>query len=185
MTKIQEVPRALLAVAALGIAVLAGIGTADSLGADGSLWGRPSPGSDASGASSGEPTVLRAPAIRGAVGSLTASFEQAVDAGDLETAAGVYAGDAVSSPPGGPPAEGRSAIHSSLETTFPAGSNLEITSREVKVLSPEWASVFGTAVLDREGASATGAPSEVTFLALLRKTDDGWAVVREAVSANR
>lgn len=180
----RGLPRALLVVAAVGVAVVAGIGTAGSFGGGGTLWG------DRSGEEAGaeeadrDRAVLRAPVIRAAIDSLTAAYQEAVNAGDLEAAAGVYARDAVSSLPGAPAAEGRGAIRRSLERSFPDGASLEITSTEIDVLSPEWAAAWGAAAVDRDGAGGDPA-TETTFVALFEKTGDGWRVAREAVSASR
>lgn len=65
-------PRALLVVGGLALAVLAGIGTAGSFGGGGSLWGDYyESDSDPAGVDR-NPTVLRAPAIRATIDSLAA-----------------------------------------------------------------------------------------------------------------
>ncbi len=185
----RGIPRAMLAVAAVGIAILTGIGTAGSFGGGDSLWGDqydPESPSEAS-ADRGE-TVLRAPAIRGVVDSMTTLYENALDAGRHGAAASLYAEDAVTSQPDAPVAEGRASIRSSLEQSFPAEASLEVTSVDVRVLSPEWTSVYGSAsVSEAENVDADreAATRPVTFFALLRNSDDGWKVVREAVSSNR
>ena len=68
------IPRAMLAVAAVAIAILAGIGTAGSFGDGGSLWGdRYDPDSGAETSADGSVSVLRAPAIHAASARWAAS----------------------------------------------------------------------------------------------------------------
>lgn len=190
----RGIPRALLAVGAVALAVLAGIGTAGSFGDSGSLWGdHYDPAGSETDAASRDEAVLRAPAIRAAVDSVIAMYGRALTRGDLDRAAISYASDAVSSWPGERAAEGRRSIRSSLERSFSGDVSLELSSVEIQVLGPEWASAYGRAGLAQspaeegravdDGADARAQP--VTFFALLRKTGDGWKVVREAVSSNR
>lgn len=187
--ELRGIPRAMLAVAAVGLAVLAGIGTAGSFGDGGSLWGdRYDPNSRSDEAADWGETVLRGPAIRTAVDSVIGTYQKAVNAGEHGEVASLYAEDAVSSRPGAPATEGRASIQKDVTRAFPAEATLLITSADVQVLSPEWASVYGSASVAPAGegeTEAAGGERPVTFFALLRKSDDGWRVVREAVSSNR
>lgn len=187
--EMRGIPRAVLAIAAVGLAILAGIGTAGSFGDDGSLWGdHYEPDSPSAASPERDAAVLRGPAIRTAVESVTTAYARAVNDGEHDAAASLYAADAVTSRPGVPAAEGRATIRRSLERAFPTGTTLQIASADVQVLSPEWASVYGSASVapaGNDGAEATGGKRSVTLFALLRKGDDGWRVVREAVSSNR
>lgn len=185
----RSIPRAMLAVAAVGVAILAGIGTAGSFGGVGSLWGdQYDPDSSTEETVDRGEIVLRAPAIRATVDSVVGVYEEAVNAGEHDAVASLYASDAVSSRPGAPATEGRASIRRALERAFPADATLEITSADVRVLSPEWASVYGSAAITgtgMAGADRDGGERPVTFFALLRKGGDGWKVAREAVSSNR
>lgn len=187
--ELRGISRTILVVVAVGLAVLAGIGTAGSFGGDGTLWGdQYDPDSRAEGYADRNGAVLRAPAIRAAVDSVTGLYAEAVNAGEHGVVASLYAEDAVASRPGAPDVEGRSSIRSSLERAFPTGTVMKIDSSDVQVLSPEWASVWGRATAElaaNADADRAGAERPMTFFALLRKTDGGWKVVREAVSSNR
>lgn len=187
--KIEGVPRALLAVVAVGIAVLAGIGTAGSFGDGGSLWGEHYDGGSASGgpagASAQEPTVLRAPAIRATIDTMSSAFREALVDGDHGTLVELYAEDAVHLPAMAPPVRGREALRAHLEDEVPEVAGLTFERREVRVLSPEWATEHGT-VLIRTGAGDEGpAPeTELSYALLFQKTSDGWKIRRDVESPN-
>lgn len=184
--KIEGLPRALLAVVAVGIAVLAGIGTAGSFGDGGSLWGEHYDGGSASGTSDQDPTVLRAPAIRATIDTMSSAFREALVDGDHEALVELYAEDAVHLPAMAPPVRGREALRAHLEDEVPEVAGLTFERREVHVLSPEWATEHGTVVIRTEAADDGPAPDmELSYALLFQKTGDGWKITRNVESPNR
>lgn len=182
--KTPGLPRALLVVGGLALAVAAGIGTAGSFGGGGNLWGdQYDTGKDSSEAGSG-PAVLRAPAIRATIDSLHDELRTALEENDFGTVAEVYAEDAVYFPAMAPPVRGREAIRSKLEAVASSVEVLQYRGRDVQVLSPEWATEHGTVVVRTE-AGGDGGGTELSYSLLYRKTDTGWKITRDVGSANR
>lgn len=175
-------PRALLVVGGLALAVAAGIGTAGSFGGEAELWGDLyDPDADHGGAEQGE-TVLRAPAIRTTIDSLQDELREALEERDVETAAELYTDGAVYFPVMANPVRGRRAILSSLKDGASEVAALEFRDREVRVLSPEWATAHGTLVM-RWNADDASEMSDVSYSLLYRRTDDGWMITRDVRSA--
>jgi len=183
--KIRGLPRALLAVAAVAVAILAGIGTAGSFTDGGSLWGDEyDPDSEAAEARAQE-TTLRGPAIRAALDSMQAVYMEALENGDVETVVGFYARDAVYFPAMGEPVRGREALRAHLENELPEIASAEVKSEETLVLSPEWATSHGTVVFRTEASGeAPASEIELGFSLLFHRTDAGWKIERDVGSAN-
>lgn len=181
--KTPGLPRALLVVGGLALAVVAGIGTAGSFGGGGNLWGDQYDPGNASGNEKSRPTVLRAPAIRDTLDSLHRELRTALEENEVGTVAGLYAEDAVYFPAMAAPVRGREAIRSKLESVAPNVEALEYRDREIQVLSPVWATEHGT-VLVRTEARGEGNGTELSYSLLYRKTDTGWKITRDVGSAN-
>lgn len=181
--KTPGLPRALLVAGGLLVAVLAGVGTAGSFGSGGTLWGdQYDP--DSPDTATQEETVLRAPAIRAGIDSINSALTEALVSADYESVLDFYAEDAVYFPAMGPPVRGKQALSDHLEDVTPDMSDVTIKSREVTVLSPEWATEHGTAVfrLEEEGAGST---TELSYALLFHKTESGWKIKRDVGSATR
>lgn len=124
-------------------------------------------------------------AITATLDSMRSAFEDAVSAGDFEAQAAIYAPDAIYSHPGRPPVEGRDAIRSLLEEVTPPGATLEIEPMDFRVLGLDWLYEIGTGTFSftPEGAEeAVQATS--TYLVLFHRTEAGWLIQAEALSAN-
>lgn len=181
--KTPGLPRALLVAGGLVVAVLAGIGTAGSFGSGGTLWGdQYDP--DASDATAQEETVLRAPAIRATIDSINGALTEALVNGDYESVLNFYAEDAVYIPAMAPPVRGKQALRDHLNNVTPDISDVTIKSREVTVLSPEWATEHGTGVfrLEQEGP---GSETELSYARLFHKTESGWKIERDVGSTTQ
>lgn len=181
--KTPGLPRALLVVGGLALAVAAGIGTAGSFGSDGDLWGDYYDSDRASGNSEPESTVLRVPAIRSTIDSMSSVLREALVNGEPGTMAGLYAEDAVHIPAQAPPVRGREEIRAHLEREASRVDELRLESRDVQVLSPEWATEHGTVVIRTESQSPASA-TEMSYALLFQKTDAGWKIKRDIGSSN-
>lgn len=181
--KTPGLPRALLVAGGLVVAVLAGIGTAGSFGSGGTLWGdQYDP--DSSDATAQEGTVLRAPAIRATIDSINGALTEALVNGDYESVLDLYTEGAVYFPAMAPPVRGKQALQAHLNTVTPEITDVVFKSREVTVLSPEWATEHGTAVfsLEEEGADSR---TELSYALLFHKTESGWKIKRDVGSATQ
>lgn len=125
-------------------------------------------------------------AILSSMDSMRSVFQEAVRAGDFQTQADVYTPDAVYSHPGLPPVQGRDSIRSVLERNTPPGASLEIEPMDLRILGPDWLYEFGTATLSftPEGAEEA-VRMGTTYLAVFHRTEAGWKIAREALSANQ
>jgi len=181
--KTPGLPRALLVVGGITLAVAAGIGTAGSFGGEAELWGQLyDPDADDGGAER-PVTVLRAPAIRATIDSLHDELRGALEEGDFETVAGLYADDAVYLPAMANPVHGKRAILRNLRDRVSGMAALEFRDREVRVLSPEWATEHGTVVV-RGTEGSVGPATGLSYSLLYRKTGDGWTITRDVRSAH-
>lgn len=181
--KTPGLPRALLVVGGLALAVAAGIGTADSFGGEAELWGDLyDPDADHGGVEQ-PTTVLRAPAIRATIDSLHDELRGALEDGDFETVAELYADDAVYLPAMAIPVRGKEAILTRLRAVASDRARREFRDREVRVLSPEWATEHGTVVVRGDEESVNPA-TELSYSLLYRKTGDGWTITRDVRSAH-
>lgn len=117
--------------------------------------------------------------------SLPAGFEAAVEAGDFDAQASIYAEDAVYSHPMAPPVRGRDSIRALLERVTPPGATADIESMDTGILGPDRVYDFGTVAFSftPEGADE---PQTITntYFALFQRTDEGWKITHESLSLN-
>lgn len=123
--------------------------------------------------------------IMSALDSLRSAYEEAYAAGDFETLASVPHPNMIYSAPGHPPIRGRDSISAYEHKMRPPGATIEIEPIETHVLSADWVYEMGTSTIrfTPEGADSSRS-MEATYLAVFRKTPDGWKTYREAISAN-
>jgi uncharacterized protein (TIGR02246 family) len=113
---------------------------------------------------------------------------QANQTGDAELFASTWARDGIMATPGSPAVHGRDSIVEVFRRRppLPPGSSMTIHPTEMRILSPEWAYVFGVDTLSYTPEGAAEAVTEtLTFLVLVRKTAEGWQTYREVLSANQ
>lgn len=124
-------------------------------------------------------------AFRATLDSMRTAFEEAVAAGDFDAQAALYTSDAVYSPPGMGPIQGRDSIRAVLEATTPPDASLEIRPLEVKRLGEDWFYEMGvgTFTFTPEGADQER-ETAATYLAFFKRTPDGWRLHREVLSSN-
>lgn len=135
-----------------------------------------------------EETKVDTAAIRSSLDSLGEAVGRALDTGDPKLFAATWAEEGIMSAPGSPPIRGRDAITSAFKERppVPPGGTLEMHPIEMRVLNAEWAYVFGVDTLTYTPEGAQEPVTETsTFLALLRKTPDGWKTYREVLSSNQ
>jgi uncharacterized protein (TIGR02246 family) len=113
------------------------------------------------------------------------SYEQALNASDLEGVARLYTDDAVLLPPNAPSAVGIDAVRATYTGIFQA-IDLDLTFEiaEVKVVSPDWAFLRSTsngsiAIL----ANGQQIPSSNHELFVLHKTQGRWKLARYSFSS--
>ena len=123
--------------------------------------------------------------VKTALDSLRTAYEEAVAAGDFDAQAASFTSDAVYSPPGMGPIQGRDSIRAVLEATTPPNATLELRPLEGKRLGEDWYYEMGvgTFTFTPEGADQEQEMA-ATYLAFLKRTPDGWRVHREVVSPN-
>lgn len=177
------VPRALLVAGGLVLVVVAGIGTAGSFGDGGELWGDGYDAGAVSGDADRGANVLRAPAIRATIDSMRSVLREALVDGEPGTAAQLYAEDAVYVPAMAPPVRGRGAVRAHLEDEVPNVTEVTVRNRDVRVLSPGWATEEATVVI-HTGSESIASTVELRRVLLFRKTDDGWKISRDVGSLN-
>lgn len=124
-------------------------------------------------------------AIKAELDSLRSAYEKAYNAGDFQTISEVPHMDMIYSPPGRPPIRGRDSIVAYEEQMRPEGATLELQPIETRVLTGEWVYEMGTGTVTftPEGADTTQS-MKTTYLAVFRRTPDGWKTYREALSAH-
>lgn len=117
--------------------------------------------------------------------SLPRGFEAAVEAGDFEAQAGIYAEDAIFSAPMAPPVRGRDSIRSMLERITPPGATANIESMDTGILGPDRVYDYGTVTFTftPEGADQSQQMTS-TYFALFERTPQGWKIIREVLSLN-
>lgn len=117
--------------------------------------------------------------------SLPRGFEAAVEAGDFDAQAGIYAEDAIFSAPMAPPVRGRDSIRSMLERITPPGATANIESMDTGILGPDRVYDYGTVTFTftPEGADQSQEMTS-TYFALFERTPQGWKITREVLSLN-
>lgn len=120
-----------------------------------------------------------------ALDSMRTAFEEAVARGDFEAQAAFYTADAILSMPGTGVIQGRDSIRAALERTTPPGATLDIRPLEVRSLGSDWRYELGTGTFTftPEGSDAEQRATS-TYLVLMKRTQDGWRLHREVLSAN-
>lgn len=117
--------------------------------------------------------------------SMRVAFETAFDEGDFETMASFYAEDATASFPGTPVLSGREAIRTAMEESHVEGATLTIEPVVTRIIDSDWVYEMGTGTMTftPEGADE---PQEATttHLVMFHRTDQGWRIVEEVLSAN-
>lgn len=116
-----------------------------------------------------------------ALNSLVAEFMVAINEGDADAVAALYASDAVRMPPGALTVSGREAIRQNLSQTFEAADiEVQVQIEETK-FSGELAYVQGTYALittPRDGSGSTEVQGN--WMRLMRREPDGaWLVASE------
>jgi uncharacterized protein (TIGR02246 family) len=123
----------------------------------------------------------QAPAIE----AVFKSYEQALNASDVEGVVKLYTDDAVLLPPNAPTAVGIDAVRAAYTAIFQAiDIDLTFTVAEVKVVSPKWAFLRSTsngsiAVLANGGQ----VPSSNQELFVLQKVHGRWKLARYSFSS--
>lgn len=125
------------------------------------------------------------PAVQATLDSLRAAYVEAYNAGDFEKTAKVSHSEMIYSPPGHPPIRGRDSVTAHEKKTRPPGATIDLKPIDTRILSSEWVYEFGTATVTftPEGADRSRS-AESTYLAIFRKTPDGWKTYRETISTN-
>ena len=122
---------------------------------------------------------------RAAIKAVLRSYEQALNAGDVQGVVKLYTDDAVVLPPNAPSAVGIDAVRATYTGIFQAiHINLTFGIAEVNVVSPEWAFLRsnsnGTVTILATGAQI---PSSNHELFVLHKTQGGWKLARYSFSS--
>ena len=136
----------------------------------------------------GQPASVDTAAIGAALDSLAANVMRANATGDAALFATTWAEDGIMSLPGSPPVHGRDAIVDAFRNRppLPPGARMTVHPTELQVMSPDWAYAFGVDTLRFTPPGAAEPVIEtMTFLVLIRKTDEGWKTYREVLSANQ
>jgi uncharacterized protein (TIGR02246 family) len=122
---------------------------------------------------------------RAEIAQVLKSYEQALNASDVNAILKLYTEDAVLMLPGIPSAVGIQAVEQAYVGTFQAiRINLTFQIAEVQVLSPEWAFLRSTST-GQVTILANGAviPAATQELFLLRKTHGHWKLARYNASS--
>ena len=118
-----------------------------------------------------------------ALAQLAEAIKRSYAEDDVELYLSAFDRDAIVSMPGRPPVRG----HDALRTLFmnrpalPPGATFTVEPLEITPLSSDWAYAFGTDTL----ALPDGSRETMTFLVLIRKTQEGWKTFREVLSADQ
>ena len=122
---------------------------------------------------------------RDAIKAVLKSYEQALNASDVQGVVKLYTDDAVLLPPNAASAVGIDAVRATYTGIFQAiHTNLTFEIAEVNVVSPEWAFLRstsnGTVTLLANGAQILSSNHE---LFVLHKTQGGWKLARYSFSS--
>ena len=122
---------------------------------------------------------------RAAIKAVLESYEQALDAGDVQGVVKLYSDDAVLLPPNAPSAVGIDAVRATYTGIFQAiHIDLTFEIAEVKVVSPDWAFLRsnskGSITILAKGAQI---PSSNHELFVLHKTHGHWKLARYSFSS--
>jgi uncharacterized protein (TIGR02246 family) len=122
---------------------------------------------------------------RAAIRGLLTSYEQALNAGDVEGVVRLYADDAVLLAPGAPSAVGINAVRAAYTGLFQAiDIDLTFAIAEVRVVSSEWAILRSTSKgVVTTLSSGAQAPSANQELFVLQKSRGRWKIARYSFSS--
>lgn len=126
--------------------------------------------------------------IGAALAELAETVKTAYKNDDAEMYASAFMDDAIVSMPGSAPVRGREALKAVFESRppLPPGATFEVNPTELEIINGEWAYAFGTDTLTIPGAGEQPQIVEtMTFIVLIRKTDEGWKTFREVLSADQ
>lgn len=137
------------------------------------------------GAQNGSQAVDTA-AVKAELDSLRSAYQEAYNAGNFEKTADLPHPEMIYSPPGRPPIRGRDSIVAYEKKTRPPGATIDLQPLETRVLGSDWVYEMGIATITftPEGAEKSQS-AESTYLAIFRKTPDGWKTYRESISSNQ
>jgi len=121
------------------------------------------------------PHTARAQDAKADVTKASEAFEVAFNANDGAALASLYTADAVVMPPGVEPANGGAAINAMFATPNPAGSTMDLKIKDLMVSGDFVVETGGWATTDPAGAHL----DHGTYLAVWKKTDAGWMMVRD------
>lgn len=129
------------------------------------------------------PAIPEHDAIMRALGELAERVKKAYATNDADMYLSTLDDHAVVSMPGLPPMRGHGELRALFEgrPPLPPGATFSVEPLELEILGPEWAYAYGIDRLQMpEGGEQT-----MTFLVLLRRTNNGWKTYREVVSADQ
>ena len=121
--------------------------------------------------------------IMSALGELAETVKSSYAENDVELYLSAFDADAVVSMPRTPPFRGHEELRAAFvnRPDLPPGATFNVNVLELEPLSSDWAYAFGTDTL----TLPDGKTESMTFLVLIRKTDEGWKTFREAISADQ
>lgn len=134
----------------------------------------------------GQTAAVDTAEVKATFDSLRTAFLDAYEAGDAKTIASLWAEDGITSGPGTPPVRGRDSIRALIERDPALGTaTAEISPLEVRVLSRDWAYEMGvlTVRYTPDGADQRQT-AEISYLAVIHRTPNGWKFYREAYNMN-
>lgn len=126
--------------------------------------------------------------IRSALTQLADTVKTAYANNDAELYSSTLTEDAIISMPGSEPVRGREALRAAFESRppLPSGATFEVNPTELEIINAEWAYAFGTDTLTLPlGGDEPSVVHTMTFMVLIRKTNDGWKTFREVLSADQ
>lgn len=121
--------------------------------------------------------------ISAALVELAGTIKRAYDTGDADLYISTFDVDAILSMPGRSPIRGSDALRDSFlsRPPLPTGATFEVVPSEVKVINADWAYAFGTDTLTIPTVH-TSIVQTMTFMVLIRRTEQGWKGFREVIS---
>jgi ketosteroid isomerase-like protein len=120
--------------------------------------------------------------IMPALGELAETVKRSYAENDVELYLSAFDEDAIVSMPGMPPFRGHDELRKAFmnRPELPPGATFNVNVSEIEPLSSDWAYAFGTDTL----TLPDGKKETMTFLVLIRKTENGWKTFREAISSD-
>jgi len=121
------------------------------------------------------PNTAQAQDAKAEVTKALEGFEAAFNANDGAAMASFYTADAVVMPPGVEPASGRAAIDAMHATPNPGGITMDLKIKDLMVSGDIVVETGGWTATDPAGAHL----DHGTYLAVWKKTDAGWKMIRD------